>query len=245
MIRLQSVSKIYPRTERGLGAVTAEIEKGEWVTLLGPSGSGKTTLLKLIAGLESETSGRLENPYQVSETSYVFQEAALLPWLSVIENIALPLTLKAVPLARARKDAEHWVEKLRLNALLESYPHQLSGGQKMRVSLARALITKPKLLLLDEPFAALDEPIRIELGIELRALWMELKPTVFMVTHSITEGLWLADRVLLFQGQPGKVILDEKIPLGKERPLETRGEPQFLSMVRSCFDQLKTDGDTQ
>jgi len=238
-LRFESLQKIYPNTQAGIAAVDAEIPEGQWVTFLGPSGSGKTTLLKLVAGLETRSGGQLVQPYASREMGYVFQEAALLPWKTVSDNIELPLVLRGTSEKEARKAAQPWVEKLGLERFLKSYPKELSGGLKMRVSLARALVTNPKLLLLDEPFAALDEPIRIELGLELRDLWKTLKPTILMVTHSITEALWLSDRVMVFQGQPGRVVLDEAIHLGVDRPLSLRGTPEFLEKVEQCFELLR------
>jgi NitT/TauT family transport system ATP-binding protein len=239
MIQLKNAEKVFQKTGTGLGKLDLDIHQGEWVTLLGPSGCGKTTLLRLIAGLDELSSGSLKTSFSEKSLGYVFQEAALLPWLTVMGNVILPLTLNGVSKAQAISKAKVWLEKLRISRHADSYPDELSGGMKMRVSLARALITDPALLLLDEPFAALDEPIRIELGLELRELFKNLKPTVVMVTHSITEGLWLSDRVLVFQGQPGRVVLDHSLGLGLERTLAHRGDPLFLSMVERCFQILK------
>ena len=239
MIRFQSAEKIFKKTGTGLAKLDVEINSGEWVTLLGPSGCGKTTLLRVIAGLDDLSSGSMENTFSNHKLSYVFQEAALLPWLTVLGNVILPLTLNGMSRVEAISKARVWLDKLRISRHSESFPDELSGGIKMRVSLARALVTEPELLLLDEPFAALDEPIRIELGVELRELYKNLRPTVVMVTHSITEGLWLSDRVLLFQGQPGRVVLDHSMGLGLERSLAHRGDPLFLSMVERCFQLLK------
>jgi NitT/TauT family transport system ATP-binding protein len=195
--------------------------------------------LRLIAGLEKKTTGSLENSFATKDISYVFQEAALLPWKSVMENVILPLNLRGVATPAAEKRAAPWLAKLGLTDFANTRPHELSGGLKMRVALARALVTEPKLLLLDEPFAALDEPIRIELGIELRKLFIELKPTIILVTHSITEGLWLADRALVLKGKPGQIVSDEKINLGAERTLALRGDREFLKRVETCVDLLK------
>jgi NitT/TauT family transport system ATP-binding protein len=240
-IRFEGLQKIFTQTGAGLDSITAEIEPGEWVSFLGASGCGKTTLLKLVAGLEASTGGKLIQPYPSKELGFVFQESALLPWKTVKQNIMLPLVLRGVDPKVAFQQAEPWVEKLKLQRFLQSYPHELSGGLKMRVSLARALITNPRLLLLDEPFASLDEPIRIELGLELRELFKTYKPTILMVTHSITEALWLSDRVMVFQGQPGRLILDEKINLGADRSLALRGRPEFLRQVEQCFNLLRAD----
>jgi NitT/TauT family transport system ATP-binding protein len=239
MIRFESLEKIYPKTGAGLGAVNAEIPAGAWVSFLGASGCGKTTLLKLVAGLEQKSGGNLQHDFYSKEMSFVFQEAALLPWATVIENITLPLTLRGFSLAQATPLARPWIEKLKLKGFEQSYPAELSGGLKMRVSLARALLTNPKLLLLDEPFAALDEPIRIELGLELRELFKSLKPTILMVTHSITEALWLSDRVMVFDGQPGRLVLDDELKFGMDRPLALRGNPEFLTKVEHCFSLLR------
>jgi len=239
MIELKQVEKIFAETKAGLAPITLQIERGDWVTLLGASGSGKSTLLRLLANLEQKTAGTLTNPYQASEVSFVFQEAALLPWKTVLENVILPLTIRGMNKDLAIQKAEPWLKKLKIERFAQSYPSELSGGMKMRVSLARACVTEPKLLLLDEPFAALDEPIRIELGMELRSLWTELKSTVILVTHSITEGLWLANRVVVLQGQPGHIVLDEKLNLGLERTLELRANKEFTDQVERCFQLLK------
>jgi NitT/TauT family transport system ATP-binding protein len=239
MIRFESLQKIYPKTGAGLGAITASIPHSQWVSFLGPSGCGKTTLLKLISGLEQKSGGEFSHDFTSAEMGFVFQESALLPWQNTIENITLPHTLRGLSRAQAATLARPWIQKLKLTGFENSYPRELSGGMKMRVSLARALVMNPKLLLLDEPFSALDEPIRIELGLELRELFQTLKPTILMVTHSITEALWLSDRVMVFQGQPGRVVLDETLNFGDDRPLSLRGNPEFLTKVEQCFSLLR------
>jgi NitT/TauT family transport system ATP-binding protein len=239
MIHARALGKQYESTGGGLAPLDLDVERGQWVTLLGPSGCGKSTLLKLVAGLEVPGEGRVETSVARAKMSFVFQEPALLSWSSVEENVILPLRLRGVDRKNALEKAVPWMEKLGILHFRASYPSQLSGGLKMRVSLARALVTDPELLLLDEPFAALDEPVRIELGLELRDLFLNMKSTILMVTHSITEGLWLGDRVLVFQGRPGKVILDEDLGLGSVRPLSLRGDARFLSRVEQCFDLLK------
>ena len=239
MIRFEELQKIYLKTGAGLGSITASIPNGQWLSFLGPSGCGKTTLLKIISGLEQKSAGEFSLDFTHSEMGFVFQESALLPWKNTIENIILPHTLRGLSRARAEELARPWIQKLKLTGFERNYPRELSGGMKMRVSLARALVMNPKLLLLDEPFSALDEPIRMELGLELRELFQNLKPTILMVTHSITEALWLSDRVMVFQGQPGRVVLDELLPFGAHRPLHLRGNPEFLKKVEQCFSLLR------
>ena len=240
-IELRGLQKLYAGSNVGLGTTDLHIPASQWISIIGPSGCGKTTLLKLIAGLEQPSQGVVTNPISRKDVSYVFQDSALLPWKSVLENITLPLVLRGVSKATAESDAQIWIQKLKLEKFVNHYPAQLSGGLKMRVSVARALITKPKLILMDEPFAALDEPIRIELGLELRDLWKSLKPTIVFVTHSITEALWLSDRVLVLQGQPGKIALDRVQSFGEDRPLSLRGAPEFQRNVEECFHLLRAN----
>jgi NitT/TauT family transport system ATP-binding protein len=239
-IELNGLQKIYPESKTGLGSITAVIPPSQWVSVLGPSGCGKSTLLKLIAGLEEKTGGSIEQGFTKKEISFVFQDAALLPWKTVIQNITLPLRLRGVSRVDAEREAQPWLKKLKLEKFADHFPSQLSGGLKMRVSVARALITKPKLILMDEPFAALDEPIRIELGLELRELWKALKPTIVFVTHSITEALWLSDRVMVLQGQPGQVALDRELSFGIDRPLSLRASSDFQKTVEECFQLLRS-----
>jgi NitT/TauT family transport system ATP-binding protein len=241
-ISIRGLQKLYTGSSVGLGTTDLEIPSSQWISIIGPSGCGKTTLLKLIAGLEQPTRGSVTNPLSKKDMSYVFQDSALLPWKTVMENIILPLVLRGVSRASAEADAQIWIQKLKLEKFIHHYPSQLSGGLKMRVSVARALITKPQLILMDEPFAALDEPIRIELGLELRELWKTLKPTIIFVTHSITEALWLSDRVLVLQGQPGRIALDRTQTFGEDRPLSLRGAPEFQKNVEECFQLLRVDG---
>jgi NitT/TauT family transport system ATP-binding protein len=241
-IEIQGLQKLYRGSNVGLGTTDLEIPSSQWISIIGPSGCGKTTLLKLIAGLEQPSQGSVKNPLSKKDMSYVFQDSALLPWKTVMENITLSLVLRGASRSSAEADAKIWIQKLKLEKFVNHYPSQLSGGLKMRVSVARALITKPKLILMDEPFAALDEPIRIELGLELRELWKTLKPTIVFVTHSITEALWLSDRVLVLQGQPGQIALDRTQTFGEDRPLSLRGAPEFQKNVEECFQLLRARG---
>ena len=226
MIAFKDLSKSFNRVPV-FDRISSQISEGEFVSILGPSGCGKSTLLKMVAGLETATSGSLE--LSEKQISYVFQDATLLPWKPVLENVMLPLELvksktsdeELKTLARAA------LEEVELTGVESLYPHELSGGMRMRVSIARALITKPKLLLLDEPFAALDELIRQRLCELLRALWQKNRMTVIFVTHSISEAAYLADRVLVFSSKPARILADEKIHLPSNRTQDLRGDSRF------------------
>jgi len=239
MIELKSAGLVFGATGLGLGETNLTFRPGEWTSILGPSGCGKSTLLSLVSGLEKPGAGTVFNPYSKKETGFVFQDSALLPWLTVEENICLPLRLHGFGVTQARERAGEWVSKLRIDHHLDRFPDELSGGLKMRAALARALVSSPRVLLLDEPFSALDEPIRIELGIELRELFNQFKPIVILVTHSITEGLWLSDRTLVMSGQPGKVVFEARVGLPDSRTLAQRGQADFLALVEKCFGILK------
>lgn len=209
--------------------LTLDIAAGEFLAILGPSGCGKSTLLRLIAGLTKPAQGTLEvTPADLKfHTAYVFQDAHLLPWRTVLENTILPLELMGTPRDESVSRARAALEEVGLAETEARYPAQLSGGMRMRVSLARALVTSPRLLLLDEPFAALDEVTRFRLDIRLRELWLERKMTVIFVTHSITEAAFLADRAVVLTRRGGEIKLDRKLALPPVRTNELRGRPEF------------------
>jgi NitT/TauT family transport system ATP-binding protein len=215
MIRLAAVSKVFDNGVRALDAVDLRAERGEFVTLLGPSGCGKSTLLRIIAGLETPTSGQVT--VGSPRVGYVFQDAHLLPWRTVLANVALPLELMppgaSRPATRGAREGEaaRVLGQVGLADALALYPAQLSGGMRMRVSLARALVTQPEILLLDEPFAALDEVIRHQLGDLLRGIWRERGLTVVFVTHAISEAARLSQRALVISRRPGRVLADRRI----------------------------------
>src|SRR6185503_15955578 len=186
-----------------------QVEPGEFVALLGPSGSGKSTLLRLAAGLDQPDGGRLviEAASGALSRGFVFQEATLMPWRDVLRNTTLPLELAGWSRAEAETRATEELRRVRLAEFGARYPHQLSGGMKMRASVARALTTRPNLLLLDEPFAALDEPTRHGLQAQLREIWSALGMTVLFVTHSVMEAVFLADRVIILSHRPARLLL--------------------------------------
>lgn len=214
-IEVLSAEKIYPNGTRALLPVDLSIAEGEFVSLLGPSGCGKSTLLKMIAGLIEPSDGRLllwrrdrrERNRDLS-LSFVFQEPTLLPWSTVHKNVRLPLDLAAVPRSEADARVREVLELVGLSQFGDVLPRELSGGMQMRASIARGLITRPKLLLMDEPFAALDEITRNKLDADLLRLWQEQKLTVVFVTHSIQEAVFLSQRVIMMAARPGRVVDD-------------------------------------
>jgi NitT/TauT family transport system ATP-binding protein len=226
------------------GGVTAidkldlKFAAGEFAAILGPSGCGKSTLLRIIAGLDQPSDGRVVLGDK-AKIAYVFQDAHLLPWRNVLRNVALPLELMGVPRGRRIAAAEAAIEQVGLTDSLRRYPNQLSGGMRMRVSLARALVTEPNLLLLDEPFAALDEITRQKLDEQLRALWLAHGLTVLFVTHSTGEAVFLADRAVVLSSRPARVIGDMPISLPRERKGQLRATAEFASQTRSVYEALE------
>ena len=210
---------------RALAGIDLEIEAGSFVALLGPSGCGKSTLLRLAAGLDQPERGRVDR--QAGDVAMVFQDAHLLPWRDVTGNVALPLELLGRGGSSGRERAEAALAQVGLVDARRRHPAELSGGMRMRASLARALVTDPRLLLLDEPFAALDELTRMALDDDLRQLWAATGLTVLFVTHSIAEAAYLAERVVVLSRRPARVVLDHRIALPAERGAALRAEPAF------------------
>ncbi len=227
MIELNHVSLHYPRMGVALQDISLTIEQGAFVALVGASGCGKSSLLRLIAGLMHPTSGTLNHIPQ--NIGFVFQEATLMAWHSAYHNIALPLKLAGM----TKKEIDYRVDEaltlVGLRAHRHALPRELSGGMKMRVSLARALVSRPDLLLLDEPFAALDELTRHRLEDDLLAIWRETKCTMIFVTHSISESAYLAERVVVLTPAPGRLAATIAIPKPQTQSAIFRTTPEFLS----------------
>ncbi|KYK44022.1 nitrate/sulfonate/bicarbonate ABC transporter ATP-binding protein [Bradyrhizobium liaoningense] len=250
-VSLRGVTKAYDNGITALGPFDLTVRKGEFISLLGPSGCGKSTALRIIAGLSAPSSGtvrvaRHEGSVQPGHVQpghiqpghvqpghgigFVFQEPTLMPWTSVRENVRLPLRLARVPKADARARADEALASVGLADFADAYPRELSGGMKMRVSLARALVTDPEILLMDEPFAALDEITRFRLNNDLLALWRRLGKTVIFVTHSVFESVYLSQRVVVMTARPGRIQADIRI-----EPVEPRGEEFRTSAAYSDY----------
>jgi NitT/TauT family transport system ATP-binding protein len=226
-----------------LAGLSMRVERGEFISLVGASGCGKSTLLRLLAGLATPTSGQVlveERPASTATTerAFIFQDAALLPWRTVRHNAELLLQLRGVPASRRRDSATQMLTLARIAHLADRHPRQLSGGEKMRVSLARALTLEPSLLLLDEPFGALDELTREVLGEELLSLRERQKWTAFFVTHSVAEAVFLSTRIVILAG--GAIAHDLPVNLPFPRNAETRESPAFLQRVAEVSRLLRT-----
>jgi NitT/TauT family transport system ATP-binding protein len=261
-IDLRAVRRVFDGDVVAVESLDLAIAPGEFVAILGPSGSGKSTLLRMIAGLDRPTAGEVSVvssatpapsegatlPYASRVTlrrsveelrvAYVFQDAHLLPWRDVLRNVALPLELRGVSPVERESRAAHAIEQVGLADAVRRYPAQLSGGMRMRASLARALVTDPELLLLDEPFAALDEITRQHLDDQLRALWADRGMTVLFVTHSIIEAAFLADRAVVLTRRPARLVLDHRLDLPTDRSPALRTDAQFAREMRVLFDAL-------
>jgi NitT/TauT family transport system ATP-binding protein len=246
MIDVLSASKTYPNGTHALQPVDLKVAEGEFVTLLGPSGCGKSTLLKMVAGLLSPTDGRIvisgKPVDQIESTgqrmSFVFQEATLMPWARVAGNVRLPLDLQGVAGGDADERVRDALDLVGLSKFHHAYPRELSGGMQMRVSIARGLVTHPTLLLMDEPFGALDEITRNKLDSDLLDLWKAKKLTVVFVTHSIYEAVYLSTRVVVMAARPGRVIDDVAINEPYRRGPEFRVSTQFSQYAKQLQESL-------
>ena len=255
LLRLSGVSKTFANGTTALADVDLTILPGEFVSLLGPSGCGKSTLLKLIAGLAAPSLGEIDWPQSSYDAQgspepalgFVFQEPTLLPWRTAADNVHLPLLLAGVEKKEARQRVDDALAQVGLSAFADLYPRQLSGGMKMRVSIARALVTRPKILLMDEPFAALDEITRSKLNDELLELFTRQGLTVIFVTHSVYESVYLSSRIVVLSSRPGRITADIPIDLGFPRTEDLRTSPLYNERCRLVSAALRlamTSGDS-
>ena len=243
-VSLRDVTKAYDNGVMALGPLDLDARRGEFVSLLGPSGCGKSTALRLIAGLSAPSTGHVQVAHHASEMrpghqiGFVFQEPTLMPWTSVRENVRLPLKLAQVPAAAADGRIDEALAQVGLSEFAASFPRELSGGMKMRASLARALVTDPDILLMDEPFAALDEITRFRLNNDLLALWRNLRKTVIFVTHSVFESVYLSQRVVVMTARPGRIDADIRIDPAEPRTEDFRTSAAYAEYCRKVSAAL-------
>ena len=251
LVALRGVGKRFASGVTALGGIDLDVNRGEFLSLLGPSGCGKSTLLRIIAGLSEPSSGvrnlLLETdraghipPGHIpgGRIGFVFQDPTLMPWSTVVDNVLLPFRLagRIGPRERERVGAE--IQSVGLAGFERAYPRQLSGGMRMRVSIARALVTDPDLLLLDEPFAALDEITRMVLNDDLLRLWNHRRPTVVFVTHSVFESVYLSTRIAVMTPRPGRIVAEVPIALPQPRERTLRTSPDYAALCAKMSEQL-------
>jgi NitT/TauT family transport system ATP-binding protein len=227
-----------------LGPLSLDLEPGSATALVGPSGCGKSTALRLLAGLEPPTSGHVHRAAGRGETAVVFQSPTLAPWSSALDNVALPLRLAGVPEAQAMDQARAALARVGLTGSERKKPAQLSGGMAMRVSLARALATSPRLLLMDEPFAALDEITRRRLADDVMSLWTDGRPALLFITHSVEEAVYMADRVIVMSPAPGRIVAEARLADGFPRAPRFRTSPAFREAVEQVSHALQVAMDS-
>jgi len=244
LLALRGVGKTFPNGTRALERLDLTIRPGEFVAVLGASGCGKSTALRIIAGLTEPTDGVVEWPSTGGDArrdnriGFVFQEPTLMPWATVFNNVHLPLSLKAVPVDQAYRRVIAAIAGVGLQDFTYTYPRELSGGMRMRVSIARALVTEPRLLLMDEPFAAIDEITRFKLNDDLLQMWQTLRTTVVFVTHSVFESVYLANRVVVMAARPGRVFTELTVDAPYPRDKNFRTSSEYAALCRRASEAL-------
>jgi NitT/TauT family transport system ATP-binding protein len=228
-----------------LAGLSLDLATDEFVCLVGPSGCGKTTVLKLLAGLLAPTRGEVRVELAADEArlarALVFQDHCVFPWMSVVDNVVFGLEFRRLPRAEKRRRALEMIRQMGLEPFADGYPHELSVGMRQRVALARAFVAEPQLLLLDEPFAALDALTKVVLQEELLRLWRQHRSQVVYVTHDLAEAVMLGDRVLVMSGRPGRILLDVPVPLARPRDLQQRGHPEVVELERRLWNALEPE----
>jgi NitT/TauT family transport system ATP-binding protein len=249
-IEVRALSHVYAGRDGdqlALADIDVTVAPGRFVVLVGPSGCGKTSLLMMLAGLRAHSAGNIlcdgkpiigPDPNRIG---VVFQEANLFPWLSAVDNVAFPLALRHVKPKERRRRALEMLRLVRLEEFAGRYPHELSGGMRQRVSIARGLVQDPPVLLMDEPFAALDEQTRMAMGDELLRIWSETRKTIVFVTHSLTEAVYLADEVLVMSARPGRIIDRIAVDLPRPRSYETMSAPAFTRLRDRIWHHIRAE----
>jgi NitT/TauT family transport system ATP-binding protein len=242
-IELKGIHKIYSNGFHAVHDLNMSIEKGEFIVFVGPSGCGKSTLLRIVAGLVNPSGGEIDlavhDPQQA--TAVVFQDYSIFPWKRVIDNVRLGLQLRGMSTSESTERAMHYLGRLGLADRAHSYPAELSGGMKQRVAIARALAIEPEILLMDEPFAALDAQMRKLLQDELLALWQNDRRTVLFITHSLDEAILLGDRVLVMSSRPGVIVESKTVPFGRPRDARVRETPEFAAFEAELWEHLRVE----
>jgi len=235
IVSLRGVEKNFASGVHALDRFDLDVKAGEFVSLLGPSGCGKSTALRIIAGLSSPSAGSVEWPKSAAAVGFVFQEPTLMPWANVTANVQLPLKLAG---NNNKEAVERALDHVGLSGFAQNYPRELSGGMKMRASIARALVTTPQLLLMDEPFAALDEITRFKLNNDLLAVWQALRRTVIFVTHSVFESVYLSQRIVVMTPRPGRVFTEIFVDAPYPRDESFRTSPEYAGFCRRTAEAL-------
>jgi NitT/TauT family transport system ATP-binding protein len=247
LVSIHQVSKQFANGTLAIRGVDLDLRAGEFVSLLGPSGCGKSTLLRIIAGLGEPSAGTVEWPSAPHsaggrpepDLGFVFQDPTLMPWATALKNVMLPLTLAGVARAESEGRAAEMLALVGLKGFEKSYPRELSGGMKMRVSIARALVTHPRILLMDEPFAALDEITRHRLNDDLLSLWWQNRFTAVFVSHSVFESVYLSQRIVVMAARPGRVMADLRSEAPYPRGELFRTSPEYAHLCRVASETLK------
>lgn len=240
VLEMNNVTKTFNGDVVALRNMNLSVNEGDFISLLGPSGCGKSTALRLIAGLSSTSAGRIvwAGGQSENDLGVVFQEATLMPWATVAQNVWLPFRLKGKSYASVKDEVLDALRLVGLEKFLDSYPRELSGGMKMRVSIARAMVTKPRLILMDEPFAALDEITRFRLNNDLLKLKAKIGCTVIFVTHSVFESVFLSDRIVVMAARPGRVIREVSVDAPYPRNEEFRTSADYAALCRQASEAL-------
>jgi NitT/TauT family transport system ATP-binding protein len=244
IVALRGVAKTFPNGTTALAGLDLDVRQGEFLSLLGPSGCGKSTALRIIAGLSEPSSGYVawdserESHNSKSRIGFVFQEPTLMPWTTVFNNVLLPLKLKGIARDKAQASVSAALDRVGLQGFAGAYPRELSGGMRMRVSIARALVTTPDLLLMDEPFAALDEITRFKLNNDLLEVWQALRTTVVFVTHSVFESVFLSNRIVVMAARPGRVFTELTVDAPYPRDQAFRTSAEYAALCRRTSEAL-------
>jgi NitT/TauT family transport system ATP-binding protein len=239
IVALHGVGKTFPNGTTALAGLELEVRQGEFLSLLGPSGCGKSTALRIIAGLSEPSAGRVTwGAPNSKRIGFVFQEPTLMPWTNVFNNVLLPLKLKGAAPDKAHASVTAALDRVGLQGFSDAYPRELSGGMRMRVSIARALVTEPDLLLMDEPFAALDEITRFKLNNDLLDVWQALRTTVVFVTHSVFESVFLSNRIIVMAARPGRVFTELAIDAPYPRDQNFRTSADYAALCRRTSEAL-------